>query len=188
MFDYLMQVGKTPTVTQDLSLNPLGMNMDDISNFAVVYMVQGTTATRIQGSPINLTNPFFNYFPTTLTAAGNDGLRIEYDSVGTDTNIYIDFYKSIYIRGVSLYFTSLVQSGRVGITVNLQTSQDGQTWTTISTHNCAVSTAIQHKTIEGLNLQGKSVRINIQNVGGTSTSIIYLQKLRVWIDNKQTFY
>jgi len=181
MFDSVMGVGKTPLVTESITTNPYTISNDDISQLAFITIDTVGTNVSATGTPLSLTDSFFDYIT-------NPAITLTQPAPGTSTNTHIiaNFGKSIYMRGISLYFTWTRND--VVAAVYLETSTDGANWTVEESLSLSAGAGEETFTVDDANARLLRIRVTWNVGSGGGPTVIYLRKLRVWIDSKQQFY
>ncbi len=173
VFDTVMGVGKTPQITQDISLNPYNAYFDDVAGLIGLDLSLGANTT-IQGNIFNFLNPNVSYWDIAATTVTN----FVHAVAGTDTTIFtLNLGKELIIRNIGLYIFCNGTN-----TTALQISRDGRTWETLQTFASGGGVYTQATYTDKI---FKFLRFSIALNGSASTEIKHLE---MRIDSKQLFF
>lgn len=177
MFDSVMGVGKTPQITADVTYNPYSVTFDDITPAIMGKSVIGANTTE-SGSLINVLNPNFDFIANEPYAMS---------CTGTNTNyITWDLGRSLFLRGVSLYYDSAPGTINTGTHLIFQYSTDGINWISVeTTTNNTAAQVFYFRTYTSI--QCRYIRFEcLLNTAGSATKMV-LRQLKAWVDSNQTF-
>jgi hypothetical protein len=180
MWDPIMQVGKTPQITADITSNPyLTPSSEEITSVLYLYATLGSGATIQSGtSVLAITDQFIDYLTGTPCI-------VNINQANPSTSyVTADIGKNVFIRGITLYF-SKAGSTAGGNSITLEISDDGTNWSTLQT--LGLTALNVEDTFNQNNVRGRYLRIRMEYGGGGSNLGITLRKLRVWLDSKQNF-
>lgn len=169
MWDSIMQVGKTPQITANLSLPPYTSVGEEITNNVVVYYSSATNYTGYAGGLVDL-----NY-PTSYV--------ITFNSPGDFVDVRFDMRRKLIIRAVVITYT--IAFGGEGGTINFQISNDNSNWTTVATQSIGGSIV---NTLSITDKEFRYFRIECTSIGGAGSTTLTLDKLRFFIDSTQYTY
>lgn len=179
-FDYVMGVGKTPQITQDVStINPYSITQDEIAGYSVITRVLGANTIE-NGSPLNIINPYFDYVTNTAYSMGNAS-----PGLNTTGTLNIDIGKELILRSFQMYCTLSDTVPPLNITVTVSSSRDGIRFIQLE----SVTPSNSSYTFTYTDVLARYFKFEVTlNSGGTGSCAITFNQLSIKIDSKQLSY
>lgn len=183
MFDYIMSVGRTPQITQDVSINSYSAYNDDLCQGGTLTNTYSTNGTgTISGDMNNIINPNFTDVLPIFTATSNEPI--------TQT-VLIDLKRRV---GVGKHFTyidmSRTGSANPTVKITISGSDDNNTFfqiytKTVTAGSGTVSMSVRQSDF-GIYKFFRYYKILCEMYGGTTdSSTISWGSLRLFPDYTQ---
>jgi len=185
MWDAVMQVGKTPLVTGNLTLPPYSSLGEEITGNALIDLISITGGIGVSGYLADLIN--VNSIDSVLDARG---VVHSYSMSLTpaDTGVFrVDLRRSLIMRGLMITFT-YYSAGAVNMTLLVDVSNDDVTYKNIYSIGFGGlgGTADYSETLD--NFEARYIRFRMIGNGTGGNGTIYFNKLRLFIDSTQYSY
>lgn len=171
-FDNILQVGRTPKVTDDVIINPYSINQQNIAP-ALILTRTTNLGTNFTGSDYNIIDPDY---PSDVIALGF--------LTGVKKYITGDLGKIVYVKKISLGYKITNFGGTSTNKLVIQISNDGTAWETLYDSNITADTDLI--TLEFNYRKFRFIKFGTDTVaGGSVTTIINFYKLKIVLDELQ---
>lgn len=187
-FDYLMGVGRTRKITNDVYFNPNILSLDNLQNYSFFSKYKSFTISGIfragtdylkyeEMIDLNLPDTNASFINSGGSGAGSSYMYIDFDSL---KNVYYDSVCFNYSTTVTSTLGGTIQASILG-------SDDGTNYNTLSTETLAVNTttSIPNHFLYAKNIKNRYFRIRFDYSANSGYLVLTVHKIKYYYSNMQ---